>query len=149
MTGDGKPVDDPVWRYGVYKPANRDCELAKYFPSCDRGEVMVQIGNIKTRLMVPTWGDQIHHAWGGRMGRWDRVWNVVNVCDVVHRWAERYKTEGRVLVARCKLDKREMDEEAAFRCLGFYPIGKLASATLELDWVRPILESVLAERQAA
>lgn len=142
-TENSRPAEDwEVWSEYLNRPDKQDDELLKYFPAWDRGWVSVTIPPVTTHMHVETMSEETHHIFGGRMGRWDREWNMVRVCKLVHRWCERYKTDGRILALHHKLLKNEWDEADAFKCLGMYPLGWASCQTPEHAWVVPYWEAI-------
>lgn len=120
-------------------------ELLPYFPlACWR---TVKVPGYEPELMMHNglYPLECHHAWGGRRGRFDRDWNLLAVCRPVHEFCERYKTSGRVLALRRKLDKGEHDEDDAYKCLGMYPLGWLHGVTCEFPFAEAIRQTLVKE----
>lgn len=108
-------------------------ELLRYFPSNGVGMAMVPGHCPATLSMHGTDAFCDHHIFGGIMGnrRWDRLWNLVMVCDVTHRFVDPsfggYVVDGVAICMRRKIDAREFDRIDAANTLGFDPFGYLES----------------------
>lgn len=154
MTGDGLPVQDLDYRYGVYRPAHLECELLRYFPNDDHKTKVVQIRGVRTLINRAAYGEEIHHIHSQGRQRFDRVWNLINASKLVHRWCEVYKNPARVLALYHKIRVGEHDESAAHACLGHYPIGwtfghKPDAGDPAVSWVVPFWEAITKQKGVA
>lgn len=67
----------------------------------------------------------IHHICGGRLGRWDLLTNLLSVSAEAHDWAEKHKTDGRILALYVKMQKGELDQQEFHKVTGLYLEGWL------------------------
>lgn len=137
-----RPAEDLEFRE-TYMQHEFEDELLPYFPIYGRGTVMLPGQDIEFKMHGGLYPLECHHAFGGRMGRWDREWNLLAVCRTVHDWCERFKTDGRVLAIRRKLDNGEWDEEDAFRCLGMLPLGWIQGQVCEHKFAESIRREII------
>lgn len=112
-------------------------ELLPYFPTY--GDGLARIPGYEQPLpMFDTASRDPHHIFGGRMGRWDRIWNLAAVSRPTHEFCERFKTDGRVIALRMKLDKREWNEADAYACLKMHPLGWIQGQSCEHQFAENI-----------
>lgn len=137
-----RPAEDLAFRE-TYMQHEFEDELLPYFPLF--GVRTVKVPGYAPELMMHNgiYPLECHHAFGGRLGRWDRGWNLLAVCRTVHEFCERYKTDGRVLAIRRKLDKGEWDDAGAIACLGMSPMGWLHGVTCSLPFAETIRRNII------
>ncbi len=122
-------------------------ELLAYFPIAEIGNVKVP-GWSQTLSMHGTDARDPHHIWGGTKGRFDRLWNVVMVCRPCHDFCETWKTDGRVIAMRRKLDAGLWDECDAYRCLGMKPLGWISGVRCEHNFAERIRVEIVRQVEA-
>ena len=141
-----RPAEDLDYRR-EYSDSHWYDELLPYFPTQGCGMVRVP-GWPKALPMHGTDADHVHHIFGGRLGRWDRPWNIVKVCSKpVHEWLEDFKTDGRVIGLRFMLDKGRWNEEDCFRCLGRYQLGWIQGVRCEFPFAEAIRMEIVRQIQ--
>ena len=139
----------------AYMDANRQDEILKYFPR-DGGMAIVEMhGKVTLLDAFGTDSTDPHHIAGGANGadRWDLVTNLSAVCDLSHKWCERFRPEGFIVCAKMKIDKGEWDDVAmretvlGLRRPGASVISYLAIRRPQFEWVRKILEELVEIEQ--
>lgn len=79
---------------------------------------------------------EIHHAFGGNLGRWDLASNLLHLCGDCHRWCEEHKTDGRILALLVKHREGILNQEEIRTACGMYVAGWLASHPPQSDVTR-------------
>lgn len=55
-------------------------------------------------------GEHIHHIAHDTGRRWDRVGNIIHLCDEAHRFCHEHSIDGKILCLYAKLRKDELTE---------------------------------------
>lgn len=128
----------------AYKLENPTCELWHHLDgaSWDKMRGAWRRGKRRRPDDLPV---DHHHIFGGHAHRWD-IWpNLICVCRPVHDWLHKHPLHGKIACLWVKMTKEELDVDLLKECLGFNPIGRMASWNVTEEWVE-LMRQQLNER---
>lgn len=134
-----------------YRDNNKCDEIAYLFPAWDHAFVRVPGSPPWLILEYDQPACDLHHITGGILGtpRWDITTNLISLCRHTHLFCEgEHAHDGLVLCLRAKQRKGELDWNELDRITHTNFRGWVEIQDLKLDWVRPIRDALLQERQA-
>jgi len=86
---------------------------------------------------------EVHHITGGILGtpRWDIDANLIHLCHVTHKWAERYTHDGMAICLVAKRAMKEFDAEELNRIFHHDVINWLDGQRFEFEWAQKLFRN--------